>query len=487
MVRFFQAKSKTPLETKHQEVVIERLDHLGAGIAYQNNKAIFIEGALPGERVLVQFSEQKSHYDRANLIQVLEASPKRIVPFCRHYAQCGGCNLQHLSNAEQLKYKEQALVQLMSQAIPHPCSLQPTISSLSNAGNSVGYRRRARISLAVDKKTTKPQLQFGFRKKQSKQIVTLTDCPVLDPQLNSLLEPLYQLLCRFSEPQKLGHVELVLGDAELTSSAQDHLDSHYVNSDHIDNGQVVVVLRYLKALEDEEQQWLLDFAKQYQVTLYTMPQTETLNLSYGKEVYYSEVGVKVAFNPHHFIQVNRQVNSKMVEQAQAWLELTEHDRVLDLFCGIGNFSLPIAKQVEWVVGVEGVEEMVQQASYNAALNQINNVDFYQADLEQKEWLKSGWAAEKFDKILLDPARAGASSIIEWLPRLGAERIVYVSCNPSTLARDSNKLFSKGYRLDKLGMLDMFPHTSHLESMALFIKDRNIKKPRKTAERYFKIK
>ncbi len=231
----------------------------------------------------------------------------------------------------------------------------------------------------------------------------------------------------------------------------------------------VIVLRHLKPLKQQEQQALEEFALQHQATLYLMPEGDKLDRIVGESAYYLEAGVKIPFEPNNFIQVNQKVNKEMVRQAIVWLDLTSQDRVLDLFCGLGNFSLPIAKQVNSVIGVEGVDIMVEKASYNAEVNQIDNASFYQANLEQ-DVSEQPWATKKFDKILLDPARAGASGIIEQISALGASRVVYVSCNPATLARDSQSLLSQGYKLQKLGMLDMFPHTSHLESMALFVKD-----------------
>lgn len=232
----------------------------------------------------------------------------------------------------------------------------------------------------------------------------------------------------------------------------------------------VIVLRHLKALAPEDKQALLEFAAQHQATLYVVPQSEQLEILSGKEATYSEGGVIIPFLPSNFIQVNRYVNQKMVEQAMDWLQISPEDRVLDLFCGLGNFSLPIAKRAQFVVGVEGVDEMVTQAQQNATHNNINNIAFYQANLEQ-DLSSQEWAKEKFAKVLLDPARAGAVGIVDQLSRLGAKSVVYVSCNPATLARDSQSLISQGYKLVKLGMLDMFPHTSHLESMALFVKNR----------------
>lgn len=439
MARFFQPKKKTQLNTKHQSLTIEKLDHHGAGMAYQNKKPIFIEGALPGEQVLAQLTESKSKFARAKLIKIQKASEQRIAPFCQHYAECGGCNMQHLSVEAQQEYKQQTLSQLMSKFARQSVALSAPV-----VGDVRGYRRRARVSIKLNKKTR--QLEFGFRKKQSKDIVTVTHCPVLDTELDNLLAPLYDLLSGFSNQENLGHVELVKGD-----------------------NTKVIVLRHLKALKESEQKLLEQFAAENQASLYLMPESDLLNRVVGESAHYLEAGVTIPFEPNNFIQVNQNVNQAMVEQALSWLELSEQDRVLDLFCGLGNFSLPMAKQVASVVGVEGVDVMVEKAANNAQVNGINNTAFYQANLEQ-DVSGQPWAAEKFDKILLDPARAGASGIIEQISVLGASRVVYVSCNPATLARDSQSLLNQGYKLQKLGMLDMFPHTSHLESMALFVKD-----------------
>ncbi|NOI14561.1 23S rRNA (uracil(1939)-C(5))-methyltransferase RlmD [Vibrio hepatarius] len=439
MARFFQPKKKTQLNTKHQSVQVEKLDHHGAGIAYQNKKPVFIEGALPGEQVLIQLTESKSKFSRANLIKIQKASTQRVEPFCPHYQQCGGCNMQHLSIDDQREYKQHTLSQLMKKFSGQTAQLDAPIT-----GDERGYRRRARISLLLDKKSR--QLQFGFRKKHSKEIVNVTHCPVLAPELDELLPELQSLLAGFSHQDTLGHVELVKADNTR-----------------------IIVLRHSKALKDDDNNALVEFANRHQASLYLMPQNDQLNLICGDSGYYLEAGVEIAFEPNNFIQVNQQVNDSMVKQAVDWLALSSQDRVLDLFCGLGNFSLPIAQQVASVVGVEGVDAMVEKAAANAARNGLSNAQFYQANLEQ-DFSGQIWAGEKFDKVLLDPARAGASGIVDQLSALGAERVVYVSCNPATLARDSQSLLSQGFKLEKLGMLDMFPHTSHLESMALFVKE-----------------
>ncbi len=441
MARIFQPQKKTKLDTKHRSVLVEKLDHHGAGIAYLNRKPLFIEGALPGEEVVTQLVESKSKFSRGKLIKILKPSEQRTEPFCPHYARCGGCDLQHLAYEEQVAHKQTTLKQLMGKFAR--TEIEPAAPV---QGKALGYRRRARISLMLDKKSGK--LQFGFRQKRSKQIENVTDCPVLTPELNQMLAPLHLLLSSFKRQEALGHIELVLGD-----------------------GGVCILLRHTQPLTAANQQALEAFAEQHQATLYLMPSSEELNLVVGETPFYQENGAVMPFAPNNFIQVNQEVNRQMVEQAMAWLSLQSNDRVLDLFCGLGNFSLPMAKHVQHVVGVEGVADMVEKANRNAQDNGIENVDFYHANLAE-EFEGQTWAKEKFDKILLDPARAGASGIIDQVSLLGAQCVVYVSCNPATLARDSQSLLEQGYQLEKVGMLDMFPHTSHLESMALFRRQSN---------------
>ncbi|MGL6316469.1 23S rRNA (uracil(1939)-C(5))-methyltransferase RlmD [Vibrio sp. WXL103] len=444
MARIFQAKKKSPLNTKHFEVKVEKLDAHGAGIAYHNRKPVFIEGALPHERVLIQLVEQKSKYARASLIKVLESSDKRIAPFCPHYAQCGGCNMQHLNVQDQIEYKSQALSGLFKKFAKQELPLSTPV-----ADSQPDYRRRARFSVFWDKK--RAQLNFGFRKKNSKQIVDIDQCPILDSSLNQLMAPLQQILRGFQHPERLGHVELVKGD-----------------------NTAIVLVRTIKLLGESDRNALKSLCRELAVTLYLQQADQALEHVLGEPGYYQEVGAQIPFEPVNFIQVNKGVNQQMVAQALDWLALESSDRVLDLFCGLGNFSLPIAKQVESVVGVEGVQVMVDKAQDNAKHNQLSNVEFYQANLEQDISTKP-WAAKQFNKVLLDPARAGATGIVDHIAKLGAERVVYVSCNPATLARDSQSLLAQGYTMTRLGMLDMFPHTSHLESMALFEKTANLNK------------
>ncbi|PJC86339.1 23S rRNA (uracil(1939)-C(5))-methyltransferase RlmD [Vibrio sp. HA2012] len=438
MARFYQPKKKAAPATKHQAIMIEKLDHQGAGIGYLNRKPVFVEGALPGEEVLIQLTEDKSKYARGTLIRQLSVSEHRVTPFCPHYSECGGCNMQHLSYVEQLKHKQASLSQLMKKFAGEQTEPEATIT-----GPQTGYRRRARFSLLKDKKTA--ALRFGFRKKQSKQIVNIDQCPVLAPELNALLPELKRVLSGFKHQEQLGHAELVLGD-----------------------NTPVVLLRILKPLVAADQQAITDFAGRHHLALYLQVADSAPERITGETACYTETGLRIPFLPTNFIQVNRSVNQQMVAQALEWLDVQPDEQVLDLFCGLGNFSLPLAQQAAQVVGVEGVQEMVTQAADNAASNGLHNTAFYQADLEQA-LAGQAWAETRFEKVLLDPARAGAAGVVEQLAGLGAKRVVYVSCNPATLARDSQCLLQQGYKLQKMGMLDMFPHTSHLESMALFVK------------------
>jgi 23S rRNA (uracil1939-C5)-methyltransferase len=286
-------------------------------------------------------------------------------------------------------------------------------------------------------------LQMGFRKSHDSELVDIHHCSVLVPQLEALLEPLRQCLSELKAVRRLGHVELVLAD----------------------NGPLMV-LRHLDALHDDDLQKLERFSHSTGVALFLAPDSETLSALSNDEPCYHSDGLRLTFSPRDFIQVNDGVNQQMVARAIEWLDIQPTDRVLDLFCGMGNFTLPLAIRAESVVGVEGVAALVAKGEYNARYNSLKNVTFFHENLED-DVTRQPWAAQGFDKILLDPARAGAPGVMQHVITLAPKRVVYVSCNPTTLARDSEALLAAGYQLRQLAMLDMFPHTGHLESMALF--------------------
>ena len=446
MAQIFKVKKAVKTPAKTIEMVIDKLDHQGLGFGRLAGKAVFVAGALPGERVAVKIVEQKKQYAKAELQKVISPSAQRIAPACPHYARCGGCSLQTLAAADQAEYKQAALLSLL-QNFSHGDDITLATPILSQPWQ---YRRAARLSVMFDRNLK--QLVFGFRERNSKSLVAITECPVLLPVLSTLITPLRELLASLSIRRDVGHIELFA----------------------VESG-VICLWRILKPLTSADQQRLQAFAEQHNITVYLQPQPDTVVKLYDGELvaasndswYLLQAGaLQVNFTPGNFIQVNPQVNEQMVAQAIDWLALSPQDRVLDLFCGGGNFSLPIAQRCHSLVGVEGVDEMVRQAQANAKANHISNAQFYQADLSS-DFSRLPWAKANFDKVLLDPARAGAAETLQYLEKLKANKIVYVSCNPATLARDSKLLTQKHYKLTRLGMIDMFPQTGHVESMALF--------------------
>lgn len=446
MAQFFKA-SRTNKKNNNviKNCLIDKLDHQGRGMLFHQNKPLFVEGGLIGEVIDVAITEDKKRYKKASIIKIQQASDKRIEATCEHYNECGGCHLQHVEQTTQIEIKQQGLSSLFERFAKYkPESLQPALKSAAWK-----YRRCARFGVMFNRKTKK--VDMGFRRSGSSELINQKVCPVLKPALEALIIPLKSLLNQLQGKMSLGHVELVEAD-----------DS------------VAVLLRHLKPLSDQDIQLIIDFSTQHQLQFYAQSNPDTIKcLSAESKLGYSLVdqGCQFEFNIDDFLQVNASINEKMVTQALDWLSLTESDRVLDLFCGLGNFTLPVAKMAEQVVGVEGIQKMVDRGAKNALLSNLNNVQFYQADLSDLESLESGWAKQDYDKILLDPARAGAAECMPFILNKKPSRIVYVSCDPVTLARDSQVLLEKGYRLEKLGLVDMFPQTSHMESMALFVRNK----------------
>ena len=437
MAQFYSAKQR--VATKQRiTVTIEDLDPFGQGVARHNGKAMFVSGALPGEQAEVMVVEDKRQFSRAKAKKIMQPSAQREKPRCVHFGVCGGCQQQHAAIALQEASKARALSRMLSRDAPLPVRVDEIIS-----GNTWGYRRRARLGLQWQPK--QQRLQMGFRQAASNDLVELTQCPILVPELEALLQPLHQCLSSLQAARRLGHVELVLAD----------------------NGPVMV-LRHLDALSAGDRVKLERFSHEHQLMLYLADGSDNLQPLGDYAPFYQSFDLKLTFSPQDFIQVNDGVNQQMVAKAIEWLDLQPEDRVLDLFCGMGNFTLPVGKFVQNAVGVEGVAALVHQAAYNAELNNLKNVRFFQHNLEE-DVAHQPWAAQGFNKVLLDPARAGAAGVMSHIVKLAPQRVVYVSCNPTTLARDSQALLSAGYHLERVAMLDMFPHTSHLESMVLFSK------------------
>ncbi|MBW3531545.1 23S rRNA (uracil(1939)-C(5))-methyltransferase RlmD [Shewanella sp. NKUCC06_TVS] len=446
MAQFFKAKPNSSKQLSAKlSLSVEQLDHLGAGIAQHQGKVVFIPGALPDETVTVQLTEQKKNYARAKLIKVDSSSPERVEPECPHYHTCGGCDLQHMSLSGQREHKEAALLDIMAKfAGTEGGALSPALT-----GEGWHYRRRARLATLFDKNTK--HLSLGFRAASSSNVVPISQCLVLAKPLSDLIVPFAKLLNQLSAKASLGHLELIAAD-----------NGHFA------------VLRITKALNDRDLAKLSVFAELHQIHI-CLQDNEGQFQGVGAElvlpVYQlldenaQSDAVSLSFTPGNFVQVNGQINKAMVAQAMDWLAPAPDERILDLFCGMGNFSLPLAKMGADVIGVEGVAEMVTQARVNAKANNLDKLTFYHGDLSADLSLEP-WMG-KIDKLLLDPARAGAFESLQWLKKMKPRKVVYVSCNPASLARDSAVLLERGYRLQQLGLIDMFPQTHHIEAMALF--------------------
>ncbi|HHT1407950.1 23S rRNA (uracil(1939)-C(5))-methyltransferase RlmD [Klebsiella michiganensis] len=429
MAQFYSAKRRV---TTRQiiTVTVNDLDPFGQGVARHQGKALFISGLLPQEQADVVVVEDKKQYARAQVKRRLSDSPQRQAPRCPHFGICGGCQQQHASIELQQQSKRAALARLMKREVDDIIAASPW-----------GYRRRARLSLNYQPKSQ--QLQMGFRKANASEIVDVVQCPVLVPTIGALLPAVRECLSELKSVRQLGHVELVQAD----------------------NGPLMV-LRHTAALPAADKEKLERFSQSHGLSLYLAPQSEILEHIRGEAPWYTSDGLRLVFSPRDFIQVNDGVNQLMVRTALEWLDIQPQDRVLDLFCGMGNFTLPLAKRAAQVVGVEGVPALVAKGQENAALNGLHNVTFFHENLEE-DVTRQAWAKHGFDKVLLDPARAGAAGVMLHIIKLAPRRVVYVSCNPATLARDSDVLLQAGYTIQRLAMLDMFPHTGHLESMVLF--------------------
>lgn len=426
------------------ELVVDSLSHDGRGVGRLDGKAVFVEGALAGEKVCARYVDTHSKFDELVVESVLESASERVEPPCPHAALCGGCSLQHMAPAAQIQMKGQVL----AEQFKHFGDLQPDEYVSPLLGPEVGYRRKAR--LGVRYVTKRDEVLVGFREKRSSFLTDISQCPVLDRRIGEKIVELRQLIRGLSVFRQLPQVEVAAGDDE-----------------------VALVFRHMAPLTDSDLDALIQFGEQYQFSIYLQPKGPNTvhkiwpddgqdRLNYKMSAF----DLEMQFHPMDFTQVNVDINRNMVAQAIEWLDLTPEDRVLDLFCGLGNFTLPLARRAGQVVGVEGDEAMVVRGRENASHNGLTNVDFFGADLHG-DFTQSDWAKEGFDKILIDPPRSGALEIVKYLPAFGAQRLVYVSCNPATLARDAGVLVEHGYKMLKAGVMDMFPHTTHVESIALF--------------------
>ena len=428
-------------------LAIESIDHEGQGIARNEGKAVFVDGALTGEIVEARITRSKPSFDKAVVERVVKASPSRVDPLCPHFGVCGGCSMQHLEPRAQLAAKQRVL----EDNLRHIGKVRPELVFPAIEGPHWGYRQRARISVRyVTKKDT---VLVGFHEKKSSFVADMRECHVLPPHVSALLLPLRTLIGGMTLRDRLPQIEYAEGD-----------------------GLPMLVLRHMEPMPEADIDALRAFAIDHKVQWYLQskgPETahplpgEAHTLGYAL----SEFGLRYRFQPTEFTQVNPHINAMLVRRAVQLLDLQPADRVGDLFCGLGNFTLPIAQRAAATFGVEGSASLIARARSNAADNGLSEkTEFAVANLFE---IKDDWfdRLPNLNKLLIDPPRDGAVAVVSALPEASSgrlQRIVYVSCSPSTLARDAAILVNdKGYRLRGAGVANMFPHTAHVESIALF--------------------
>ena len=427
---------------------VESLDQEGRGVAHVDGKAVFINGALPGEIVTYTPYLKKPRYELAQVQQILKPSAARAEPRCRHYGICGGCSIQHLDARAQVAVKQRVL----EDTLWHIGKTRPEQVLPAIYGEPWGYRYRARFSARYVPK--KGGALIGFREKRSSYVADMTTCEVVPPRIAALLLPLRELVNALSIPDRVPQIELAIGD-----------------------GVDALVLRVLQPLSAGDENLLRRFADRHHVQFFLQPQgPESARPFYPESdgiLYYSlpEFGLRIGFTPTEFTQVNPAVNAVLVRRVVALLGLRPDERIADMFCGLGNFSLAIARSGARVVGIEGSKSLVTRAQANTALNQLEtHVEFVRGDLFQIDSDKLSQLG-RFERMLIDPPRDGAVELIKALADDAPRRIVYVSCNPATLARDAGVLVhARGYALSAAGVVNMFPHTSHVESIAVFDRD-----------------
>jgi 23S rRNA (uracil1939-C5)-methyltransferase len=440
-------RKRKPLPAEPVEVEIESLTHDGRGLTHVDGKAVFIHGALPRERVRFRYTRIQRRYDEGTVTEVLLPSPQRVEPRCPHFGVCGGCSLQHMDPAAQIGMKQEILADVLRRiGKVEPEQWLPLL-----AESHWGYRRKARLGVRYVPK--KGRALVGFRERGSSFVTDLERCDMLHPQIGEKISALAELVNGLSIRERLPQIEVAMGD-----------------------GPCVLVFRVLDPPSDQDLERLRTFGEAEGFRIYLQEGgVETIRPLPGHalDLHYAlpRSEARIHFQPTDFTQVNLELNRAMVERALEMLDPQPDERVLDLFCGLGNFTLPLARRSAEVLGLEVDEGLIERARANAEHNGINNARFERADLYGELDL-APWLREHFDKALLDPPRSGALQVLDLLPAAGVRRLVYVSCYPSTLARDADRLVNGlGYRLLAAGAMDMFPHTAHVESMAVFEKTK----------------
>jgi 23S rRNA (uracil1939-C5)-methyltransferase len=420
----------------------------GMGVLDPGGKRVLVPGALAGEHIRFQRYRRHRNYDEGRLLEVIEAATDRVTPRCAWFGTCGGCALQHLSGPGQVAMKQGALLDSLARiGRVTPERVLPPLT-----GSAWGYRRRAR--LAVRWVPKKGRVLVGFRERDRPYVADMDSCETLDPRLAALIRPLATLTEGLSLRARLPQFEVTAADND-----------------------VAVVARVLEEPDPSDLERLARFQADHGIRVYLQPGNESTIRPLDPErcrddLWYDipAAGLRMAFGPVDFIQVHGEMNLKMIDQALALLDPQPGERVLDLYCGIGNFTLPLARRVGEVLGIEGAAPAVERARSNAAANGVANARFVVGDLAG-DGAEGAWTRERFDAALLDPPRTGALAVLPALAASGARRILYVSCHPGTLARDVGELVTgHGFRLAAAGIMDMFPQTGHVESMALLLRD-----------------
>ena len=425
---------------------INDLLHDGRGVGRINGKAFFVEGALPGEDVEFRVINEKRNFAEARLTKVLSASQYRTEPECRYFSKCGGCNLQHLQHSEQIEFKKQQLLNSAQRV-----GLEPENILDSLVGPQWNYRRRARLAV---QRARDGQFLVGFHNPGSNRIEPIASCMVLDKSLDALLMALPSILNALGADIKIFEIELVAADNALAVAVE--------ASRSLFKAELTSVVKALNVVAEMTTQLWWKVSKNGRFS----------RVDDGEDGLYFGVkdDIKLSFEPGQFIQVNDSINRSMIEQMLALVSVENTGVAIDLFCGSGNLSLPLAKQFNQVIGVEGLASLVVAANGNARSNAIDNTQFVVADLNDAASLKKvSKIASSIDLIVLDPPRNGAAAIMPWVAKSGTKQIIYISCHSSTMVRDADFLIRAGYKLKNLGVMDMFPHTAHVESMALFEK------------------